>query len=222
MQIRKVFEEKDSIVPNFRTDNPLGITDYFADFDTFIFDSLTNITDKTLSFGVSKSTSAPTGMPQTAAYGARNVHALALVKNVLAATSKAGKHVIFTAHQAAQDISQGDSLVRHTSIALGGKLPAQIGPSFSEIWCLRTSDSAVNRGGRVIMTRSHGRYTPIKTRMWEQKDTEFIWGFDAEDWNKEDNGIHRLSTWYEVWNHYNRKLPHPGSKEFKQLIEGMK
>jgi hypothetical protein len=58
--------------------------------------------------------------------------------------------------------------------------------------------------------------------MWEQKESEFTWGFDAEDWNKEDNGIHRLSTWYEVWNHYNRKLPHPGGKEFNQLIEGMK
>lgn len=221
IMVRDVFEEVTDVVLGFKkTDNPIGIKDYLEDFDTFIFDSLTNITSKTLDFGVSKQTTvSPSQMPSTAAYGSRNVLALALVRNVLAITSKADKHVIFTAHQSTTDIAESDALVRHVNIALGGKLPSSIGPSFSEIWNLRMADSV--KKGRIIMTRVAGKYSPIKSRMWSEKHADFRWDFDAEDWTAEENALYRLDTWYKVWNHYNHKLPHPGSKEFTELMEGM-
>jgi hypothetical protein len=215
--VRKVFEESDNVVLDFKKEDPLNIKEYLGEFDTFIFDSLTNITAKTLDFGTSRAGRTPAEMPQKGAYGSRNVLALALVKNVLAITSKAEKHVIFTAHQEASDTSEGDGLSRHTTIALGGKLSSQIGPSFSEIWNLRISDSV--KGGRILMTRMTHKYTPIKTRMWEQHTPEFKWGFNAEDWTAEENERYRLDTWYRVWNKYNHKLPHPDSTDFLRLMK---
>lgn len=218
--VRNVFEESDNVVLDFKKEDPLNIREYLADFDTFVFDSLTNITAKTLDYGTAKAGRTPAEMPQKGAYGSRNVLALALVKNVLAITSKAEKHVIFTAHQSTTDVTEGDGLSRHTAIALGGKLPSQIAPSFSEIWNLRMADSVKKR--RLVMTRSKDKYTPIKTRMWTEQYAEFTWDFNAEDWSAKENERYRLDTWYKVWNHHNKKMPHPDDTDFTTLIEGMK
>jgi hypothetical protein len=205
-----------NITEQFKNEgNPLNIKAYMDEFDTFIFDSLTNITDKTLTQGIKTNKGASIERPSPAAYATRNALAIRLVKNVMAATSKAKKHVIFTAHEGAPNTEEDTGLVLFITLALGGKLPANVGIDFSEIWTMYQVDS---RNERRIAVRPSRKRKPMKTRMFQQTEPEFTWSFNADHWDAASNTQYRLDTWFNLWNTRNQKLPLPGTKEFKELL----
>lgn len=196
--------------------NPLHINNVIDSYDTFIVDSLTNVTDKTLTQGIDTTKGASVERPSPGAYGARNALAIRLIKNIMKVTGKAKKHVCFIAHEGAPTTDETTGALLHISLALGGQLPSNIGIDFSEMWAIYQVD---NRNERRIAIRPSRKRKPMKTRMFIQSgEPEFTWEFDADNWDSPKNKPHRFDTWFNMWNERNEKLPLPGTPEFKRLI----
>lgn len=197
--------------------NPLNIKSLFDLYDTFVFDSITNIIDKTLTQGISSNKGATIERPSPAAYATRNALAVRLIKNVMAATSKVKKHVIFIAHEKAPTTDEETGAILFITLALGGQLSANIGIDFSEIWHLYQVDG---RAERRVCIRPARKRKPAKTRMFLQGgQPEFDWKFDAEDWGRPMNHKHRISTWFDMWNTTGHKLALPGSAEYDKTYK---
>lgn len=207
-----------AITAQFKNEtNPVNIKSYMDDFDTFIFDSLTSITDKTLTVGIKTNTGASIERPSPAAYATRNALAIRLVKNVMATTAKAKKHVIFIAHEGAPVTEEDTGKLLFISLALGGQLPSNVGIDFSEIWSVYQVD---NRNERRVMIRPSRKRKPAKTRMFMQGgEPEFTLDFDAEHWDRPQNRKYRIDTWYDMWTQTNKKLALPGTKEFEDTYK---
>lgn len=207
-----------TITAQFKSENnPLGLKGVLDMYDSFIFDSLTNITDKTLSQGIATVTGASVERPSPGAFGTRNALAIRLIKNVMAVTGKAKKHVCFIAHEGAPTTDEKTGAILHISLALGGQLPSNIGIDFSEMWAIYQVD---NRNERRIAVRPSRRRKPMKTRMFIQSgEPEFTWEFDAENWDSPKNHAHRMDTWFDKWSETGQKLPLPGTKEFGAMFK---
>jgi hypothetical protein len=206
-----------SVLESFKSEgNPLNIKALMEEFDTFVFDSITNITDKTLTQGIKSNKGATIERPSPAAYATRNALAVRLIKNVMAATTKAKKHVIFIAHEKAPTTDEESGQVLFITIALGGQLSSNVGIDFSEIWHLYQVDG---RADRRICIRPARKRKPAKTRMFLQGGAaEFDWKFDAEK-EGDTNIKHRIDTWFHMWNSTGHKLPLPGSAEFDKIYK---
>lgn len=211
-----------SITSQFKSEtNPLGIKDVLDSYDSFIYDSVTNITDKTLMQGINTVNGASVERPSPGAFGTRNALAIRLIKNVMAITGKANKHVVFIAHEGAPTTDEKTGAILHISLALGGQLPSNIGIDFSEMWALYQVDNASTRR---IAVRPSRRRKPMKTRMFQQLgEPEFDWNFNAEiDFNDPKNAAWRLDSWITLWQKSGQKLPLPGTKEFTALYNKYK
>jgi len=208
----------DTVLDSFKSEtNPLNIKSVMDQFDTFVFDSITNVTDKTLQRGISTNKGATIERPSPAAYATRNALAIRLIKNVMHATTKAKKHVIFIAHEKAPTTDEESGAILFITIALGGQLSANVGIDFSEIWHLYQVDG---RSDRRICIRPARKRKPAKTRMFYQSGApEFDWKFDADDWSDKANHKYRLGTWFEMWNSVNHKIALPGSAEFDKTYK---
>ncbi len=202
-----------SIVDQFKSSDPLGLGKVMAEYDSLIFDSLTNISHKAVMHGISQTKGATIERPSPGAYGVRNALVLQLVKNVLAATAKIGKHVIFIAHEDAP-VTNDEGVVMHITLSLGGKLPEQAALDFSEVWCVQ--DMGTGRDRRILFRPARNR-KPMKTRMLETiGEPEFEWNFDPEEYMDDpDNykGV-TLANLYEQWkaNEF-RKIAPPKRKK---------
>lgn len=192
-----------SIVDKFKSSDPLGLNNVIENYDTVIFDSLTNIAHKALMHGIPQTKGATIERPSPGAYGVRNALVLQLVKNTLAFTAKLGKHVIFIAHEDAP-VTNEEGLVLHITLSLGGKLPEQAALDFSEVWCVQ--DMGVGRDRRILFRPARNR-KPCKTRLFETSgEPEFSWDFDPDE---PTEGM-TINSWYEEWkaNGY-KKIPVP-------------
>lgn len=202
-----------SITEQFKNENnPLGLKSVLESYDSFIFDSLTNITDKTLTQGIATTKGASVERPSPGAYGARNALAIRLIKNVMKVTAKEKKHVCFIAHEGAPTSDEATGALLHISLALGGQLPSNIGIDFSEMWAIYSVD---NRSERRVAIRPSRKRKPMKTRMFIQtNEPEFTWDFNPDNWDDKKNHKYRMDTWLTMWDKLNTKLYLPGTKEF--------
>lgn len=208
----------DSILELFKNDtNPMNIKSVLDQFDTYVFDSITNVVDKTLQRGIKTNKGASIERPSPAAYATRNALAIRLIKNVMSATMHTKKHVIFIAHEKAPTTDEETGAILFITLALGGQLASNIGIDFSEVWHLYQVD---NRAERRICIRPARKRKPAKTRMWYQSgQPEFEWKFNADKWDDLKNTKYRIDTWFHMWNTIGHKLALPGSKEFDDVYK---
>lgn len=194
-----------SITEQFKKSNdPLGLSKVIDNYDTFIFDSLTNISYKALMHGIPQVKGATVERPSQQAYQIRNALVLQLVKNVLALTGKHNKHVFFIAHEDAP-VTNDEGVVLHITLSLGGKLPEQTALDFSEVWCVQ--DLGAGRNRRILIRPARNR-KPMKTRMFETTgDVEFDWVYDPD----EQEGM-TIDSWYNEWISSGKKIPLPSAK----------
>ena len=191
-----------------KNNNPLGLESVIDQFDTIIVDSLTNVSHKALMAGVTMAKGATVERPSPGAYQVRNSLVTQLVKNVLAFTSKHGKHCLFIAHEDSP-VMDDEGIVMYITLSLGGKLPEQAALDFSEVW--HVSDMGAGRDRRIAIRPSRKR-KPMKTRMFSTTgEVEFDWQFDPDT----GKGM-RLSDWFEEWVETGAKLPLPKAKATKK------
>jgi hypothetical protein len=174
-----------NVVEQFKSDtNPLGIAKVMSQYDTFIFDSLTNAQHMSVMNGVSKLKGATVEKPSMETYQYRNAMITQLVKNVLMLTAKHGKHVIFVAHEA-QPEKNDQGIVLAITVALGGQLQTSAPVDFSEVWNMQDTGKT-----RRIAIRPSRMRAPCKTRMFKTDGAaEFDWNYTGTD----------IADWFAAW-----------------------
>jgi phage nucleotide-binding protein len=90
------------LVPKLKDKDPFGITNVVDQFDSFVIDSLTSVTDLALTHGIRETKGATLERPSPGAYGARGAVTMEFVRNVLSVTAAHKKHVCFLAHEDAR------------------------------------------------------------------------------------------------------------------------
>lgn len=172
-----------------RSNDPLGLKNVIANYDTIIVDSMTNFAYKALQQGISTVRGATIERPSPGAYQVRNALSLQLTKNVLRLTGKEHKHCIVICHEAAPTTND-EGIILFITLMLGGQLPEHTGIDFSEIWHM----SDTSQGQRIAIRPVRQR-KPMKTRMFSTRgDAEFIWDYDADQ--LKGKGI---ADWYAEW-----------------------
>lgn len=192
------------VVEGFKKVNdPMGLSAAIEDYDTIIFDSLTNIGHKALMHAIATTPKATLEFPGIPAYAVRNMYMTQLVKNVLSFTNKHSKNCIFIAHEGAP-VTNDEGMVLHITMALSGDMPNRAALDFSEVWYMMEA----NKSRRILVRPGRNR-KPMKTRMFETAgEIEFEWLFDADD----QDGM-RIADWYAAWQAGNlKKLPIPSAK----------
>lgn len=193
----------------FKEDDPLRLTNFLKerdDIQTVVFDSLTTFGDKALQHGVGVAQGTKKGQyatiedPGFSGYGNKNTWTRLCVKNLLKATSVAGKNMIFIAHEDKPEKNQNGE-VMFISIMLGSSLNEQVPIELSEIWNLRDTGHS-----RFIGVRNCRLRKPLKSRMFiTSSDPEFEWDYDAD--KDEGEGI---KDWYDQWKaNKGNKIPLP-------------
>lgn len=211
-------DSSSALVEQFKSErNPLGLKDAIGKYDSIIFDSLTNIEDKTLTHGITQTKGATVERPSPGAYGVRSSLIIRLIKNVLSVTRQAGIHVAFIAHEA-DAVTDDAGLVTEISLSLGGKLPGKVGIDISEVWSVYDTGKE-----RRVAVRPVRKRKPMKSRMFVLSgDAEFTWTYDAEKPNDDpSNDGMRISDWWDTFQkNEGVKIPLPGTKEYAKIAEG--
>jgi len=206
-----------AITETFKSENePLGLTKAVLQrYDSFIIDSITNASDKSLDAGIASSLvkGSQVERPAPGSYQFRNRLTLKLVKNVLRLTGQYAKHCVFIAHEDSPTTSD-EGTVLFISVALGGTLPNSVPIDFSEAWGVYE----VGGKGRYIAIRPCRSRKPMKTRMFvTSKEPEFPYTYNAD--TNEGDGI---ATWWEMWNFNEKnKIPLPGTAEYIKIKKAM-
>lgn len=183
----------DSFFSRLKDGDPLGIEKTFDHFDSYIIDSLTSVTERTLMRGIDITKGATLERPSPGAYMARNNLAINLIRNVLRITAKADKHVCFIAHEGPPQTNDDGALLGYT-MSLGGQLPAQASLRINECWPM--FEDGKNR--KMIICRKSRLRDPAKSRMFNAtKHTEFEWKFDPMNWDDPSNM--RIDAWFTKW-----------------------
>ena len=185
--------EDDQFVARFKDRDPLGVMKTFDHFDSYIVDSLSSISERTLTRGISITKGATVERPSPGAYMARNNLATNFIRNMLQITGAAGKHICFIAHEGAPTTNDDGALIGYT-MSLGGQLPGQTAMKINECWPMFETGK---REKMIILRKSRLR-DPAKSRMFDTtKDTEFAWRFNPNDWDDPTNM--RIDDWYQQW-----------------------
>lgn len=173
--------------------DPLGIEKTFEHFDSYIIDSLTSITERTLARGIDITKGATLERPSPGAYGARNNLTINFLRNVLQITAKGNKHVCFIAHEGPPQMNDDGALLGYT-MSLGGQLPSQAALRINEVWPMFET----SKNEKIIICRKSRLRDPAKSRMFNvSKQTEFAWKFDPMNWDDPKNM--RIDNWFEAW-----------------------
>lgn len=185
----------DAFFARLKDRDPFGIEKTLDYFDSYIFDSLTSVTERTLARGIEVTKGATIERPSPGAYMARNNLAINLIRNVLQITAKANKHVCFIAHEGPPQTNDDGALLGYT-MSLGGQLPSQASLRINEVWPMFET----SKNEKVIICRKSRMRDPAKSRMFKVTDkTEFVWKFDPDNWDDEKNKPMRIDTWFERW-----------------------
>ncbi len=201
--------EPNSCVEKFKEDDPLRITQFLADhkeIETVVFDSLTTYGDKALTHGVIKATSTKKGRDSTledpgySGYGNKNTWTRQCVKNLLKATGRVDRNMIFIAHEDKPEKNTAGEIL-FISIMLGSSLNEQIPVDLSEIWNLTDTGRE-----RRIAVRNCRLRKPLKSRMFITSGSpEFIWKYNADS----DAG-EGIADWIGRWKENGgKKIPLP-------------
>lgn len=192
-----------TLAAKFKDDNPLGLRDAIAPFDTIVIDSLSHAAELALDNGIKNVSNSKVEKPAIGSYQYRNNLTLKLIANVLRVTAEFDppKHVVFIAHENTGNKNDDGAIMSYT-LLLGGDLPSSAPNKINEVWCLFDA----GQKGRMIMIRKARMREPMKTRMFNTMgEPEFEWRFDPEKWE----GM-KVEDWYNDWraNGY-RKIPLP-------------
>lgn len=188
-------EPNPRVINNLKSiDQPFGVTDEIIEhFDSFIVDSLTSIEERTLTHGIKEIKGATLERPSPGAYQARNNVLVTSIRNLLALTGRAKKHVCFVAHEGALNTTD-EGVALNITVALGGKNPQNVASKINECWCM--FEDGKNR--KMVIVRKGRMREPLKSRMFDTMEGyEFEWQWNTRD--RDDPNNMRISEWFDKW-----------------------
>lgn len=195
-------EPNSYVVEQAKLVNPFDIEGMLKnnpDVETVIADSMTKFAERATINAIGKAPGSTFENPGIGSYGYRNRYTLQLVSNLLLATGKLNKHIIFICHEDVPKTNEKGE-IQSITILLGGSLPVEVPLQISEVWHMRDNGSE-----RSVVIRNVGLRRPMKTRMFDTAS-----GIEFTTSTKTQPSKVRLDSLFEAWraNNYN-KIPVP-------------
>lgn len=178
-------------VEQFVNTDPFGILKAVDDhdFDTVIWDGITNAVDQVLTQAIKDTTNSTEKRVAIASYQMRNRYILRLIKTLNAGLRKRNKHFVVIAHQDAP-LRDSEGNVKGYSLMIGGTLQTSAPVDFSEVWCMVDSSK-----GKHILIKPGRMRSPMKTRMFTTlAGVEFPWKFNPDTQDGDT-----LTSWWEMY-----------------------
>lgn len=157
-------EPNSYVVEQAKTTDPFGIQKILQDdpeIRSVVVDSITKFADRATINAIGKAPGSTFENPGPSAYGYRNRYTLQLVSNLLLATGKYNRHIIFVCHEDVPKVNEKGE-IQSITILLGGSLPVEVPLQLSEVWCMRDNGTE-----RSVIVREVGFRKPMKTRMFD-------------------------------------------------------
>lgn len=202
--------------------NPFGLDmELFENrnIKTVVVDNLTAIQYFALQKAVADGVGASRGFtptmqqPGMGAYGGRNQNLIGLVRSLLAVTGKHRVHIIFIAHESdpVTKMQNGVETIMHITMGLGGQLINGMTGSLSEVWNFR--QDAGGKRSRIVTVRNSGNRRPMKTRIFDQKDSSsFVAEYDPSKPMNAPGQITISSLWERWLKGGMQRIPVPASR----------
>ena len=172
----------------FNTVDPFNIKKFISEtpsIGTIVIDSVTTLAHQALQYAVTIQRNSTFDMPGQHGYGTRNQVMRRVVGLLMQIASALDKNLIVIAHEGVPD---EDS--KQITLSLSTALSNDISLRFNEVWWMKDMGDA-----RQIHIRSHGRYKPMKSRMFLSNGANFFtWHYDAD--TKQGDGI---AEWMAAW-----------------------
>jgi hypothetical protein len=183
--------EKHTVVERFKDDNPFNLEKVLKeneDIETVVFDSATAFAVLCAENAVANVKSATVENLGLKGYGHRSAIVLRALTALMRLTKRMNRHFIIITHEDTPEKNE-QGVVLQITAALGGKMTSQVGMQLSEIWHMEDTGQK-----RRIQIRPCRFLTPMKTRMFKNKDPEFDVTYDALT-NKGEG----IANWYTKW-----------------------
>jgi hypothetical protein len=193
------------VLSQFRNADPFGLRAYLTvnpQVETVVVDSMTTFAYIALQEAVSKNPRSSLETPGMHGYQWRNASVLRATMAMMQITKALGRNLILTTHEGTADRND-DGVVVSVTMALSEGTANQVGLRFNEV--LHLTD---NGKDRVIAVRPCRLRKPMKSRIFDSKQAEFVWSYDPS--TGEGEGI---ATWFDAWKkNGGKKIPMPRSK----------
>jgi hypothetical protein len=183
--------EKHTVTDKFMNDDPFGLEKFLkehTEIETVVFDSATAYAVLCSENAVANVNSAKTENLGLKGYGHRNARVLRALVSMMRLTKRLNKHFIIITHEDSPQTNE-EGVTLQITMALGGKMADSLGLQLSEVWHM--SDTGKERR---IAVRPVRFYKPMKTRMFDSTNGEFVFRYNAD--TGEGEGI---AHWHEKW-----------------------
>jgi hypothetical protein len=172
----------------FNSADPFGIKAFIQEHpevETIVVDSVTTLAFQALQYGVTRVPNSSIEVPGRHGYGTRNNIMRRCIQSIMQIAGGLNKNLIVIAHEGAPD---EDS--KTITMSLSQALANDVSLRFNEVWHMQDMGNK-----RHIHIRAHGRYKPMKSRMFLSNGaTSFVWEFDAD--TLQGDGI---AEWMTKW-----------------------
>jgi hypothetical protein len=198
-------EPPTKLITQFGLADPYGIGKILMarpDIETVVVDSMTTLAYAALQNSVmfNKSTIERPGMH---GYTYRNASVLRATIAIMRLCAEHKRHLILITHEGAAD-RNSEGVPISITMALSEGTANQVGLRFNEVWNL--SDTGTER--RIAIRPCRLR-KPMKSRLFQSNQPEFVWSYNADARTGEG-----IADWYTAWQKGGgKKLPLPGGKK---------
>ena len=197
------------LINQFATADPYGIGKLLTarpDMETVVVDSMTTLAYVALQNAVviNKSSIERPGMH---GYTYRNASVLRATVALMKLCADHKRHLILITHEGSADRNDEGAIVSVT-MALSEGTANQVGLRFNEVWWVND-----NGKDRTIAIRPCRMRKPMKTRLFDATQPEFVWHYNPD--TQEGEGI---ADWYGAWKDGGgRRLPLPARVTLKSI-----
>jgi hypothetical protein len=171
------------------------------DIETVVIDSMTSFAYMALQNAIMRAGGAKISIEQPGmqGYTYRNASVLKATNAIMRLCMEHKRHLILTTHEGTADRTD-TGVITSVTMALSEGTANAVGLRFNEIWHL--SDTGTERR---IAVRPCRLRRPMKTRLFDATQPEFVWHYNANTLVGEG-----IADWYHAWQEgKGKKLPLP-------------
>ena len=181
-----------AVMTKFRSADPYDLDKFLTqrpDVTTVVVDSVTSLAYMALQEAVQRAGGRSTlEQPGMHGYTYRNGSVLRMIVAIMRLCAKHSRHLILITHENSGDRNE-EGVIQSVTMSLSDSVANQVGLRFNEVW--HVSDTGVERR---IAVRPCRLRRPMKTRLFNAVQPEFIWHYDPDTQIGEG-----ISDWYHAW-----------------------
>jgi hypothetical protein len=201
-------EAPSKAMAQFRAADPYNLGKILQDrpdIETIVVDSITALSYIALQEAVARAGGSKISIEQPGmqGYTYRNALMLRITVAIMRLCSLHKRHLILVTHEGNAD-RDPEGHITSVTMALSEGVANQVGLRFNEV--LHLTDTGKEHR---IAVRPCRMRKPMKTRMFDGKEAEFIWKYNPDTGEGET-----IAKWYKQWQEGGgKRIPMPGSKK---------